>query len=159
MQTVSLKHVYISMLLALICHLLPWSGFGLQIRPDFLLLVVIYWLLRAPYLCNIGTAWFAGLLIDLATGGLFGQYALAYALTAFFAVRYQRRLALFNIWQQTAYVFALLIFTQVTVIILKLFSGDNAPGWEYFLHSVSSILLWQIVIFARIGIEAPPHKN
>lgn len=159
MQTVSLKHVYFSLLLALICQLLPWDGFGLQIRPDFLLLVLIYWLLRAPYLCNIGTAWFAGLLIDLATGGLFGQNALAYALTAFFAVRYQRRLALFNIWQQTAYVFALLIFTQITVMVLKLFAGDNVPGWEYFLHSISSILLWQIVIFSRIGIEAPPHKN
>ncbi|MDP2247935.1 MAG: rod shape-determining protein MreD [Nitrosomonadales bacterium] len=159
MQTVSLKNVYISMLLALICQLLPWAGFGLQIRPDFLLLVTVYWLLRAPHLCNIGTAWFAGLLVDLITGGLFGQNALAYALTAFFAVRYQRRLSLFNIWQQTAYVFALLLFTQTTVMVLKLFSGGDLPGWNYFLHSVSGILLWQIVIFSRIGIEAPPHKN
>lgn len=158
MQIVSLKHVYISMLLALICQLLPWDGFGLQVRPDFLLLVTIYWLLRAPHLCNIGTAWFAGLVIDLATGGLFGQNALAYALTAFFAVSYQRRLSLFNIWQQTAYVFALLILTQTTVMVLKLFGGSDVPGWGYFLHSVSGILLWQIVIFSR-GIEAPPHKN
>lgn len=159
MQTVSIKHVYLSMLLALICQILPWDGLGLQIRPDFLLLVIIYWLLRAPHLCNIGTAWFAGLLIDLATGGLFGQYAMAYALTAFFAVSYQRRLALFNIWQQTAYVFALLVLTQSTVMVLKLFSGDQLPGWDYYLHSVSGILLWQIVIFSRVGIEAPPHKS
>ncbi|CAG0981270.1 Rod shape-determining protein MreD [Methylophilaceae bacterium] len=159
MQTVSLKSVYASMLVALICQLLPWDGFGLQIRPDFLLLVVIYWLLRTPHLCNIGTAWFAGLVIDLASGGLFGQHALAYAITAFFAVRYQRRLALFNIWQQSAYVFVLLLLTQVIVLILKLFSGGNIPDWTYFLPSASGILLWQILIFSRIGIEAPPHKN
>lgn len=159
MRAVRISTVYFSMLAALLCQLLPWADFGQQIRPDFLLLVVIYWLLRTPHLCNIGTAWFAGLVIDLASGGLFGQHALAYAITAFFAVRYQRRLALFNIWQQTAYVFALLLFTQVIVLILKLFSGGDLPGWTYFLPSVSGILLWQILIFSRIGIEAPPHKN
>jgi rod shape-determining protein MreD len=159
MQAVSLKHVYFSMLLALICQLLPWDGFGLLIRPDFLLLVTVYWLLRAPHLCNIGTAWFAGLLIDLISGGLFGQHALAYALTAFLAVSYQRRLALFNIWQQSAYVFALLLLTQTTVMLFKLFGGSEVPGWNYYLPSISGMLLWQIVIFSHIGIEAPPHKS
>lgn len=146
------------MLLALICQLLPWDGLGLQIRPDFLLLVVLYWLLRAPHLCNIGTAWFAGLAIDLASGGLFGQNALAYAFTAFFAISYQRRLALFNIWQQTAYVFFLLLLTQTTLMLLKLFGGSEVLGWSYYWHSISGIVLWQLIIFSRL-VEAPPHKN
>lgn len=158
MQAASLKKVYLSMLLALICQLLPWEGLALQIRPDFLLLVILYWLLRAPNLCNIGTAWLAGLAMDLASGGLFGQNALAYAVTAFFAVSYQRRLALFNIWQQTAYVFFLLLLTQTTLMMLKLFSGSELPGWNYYWHSISGIVLWQIVIFSRL-VEAPPHKN
>ncbi len=159
MQTVSLRNIYLSMLLALILQLAPWAGFGLLIRPDFVLLVIIYWLLRAPHLCNIGTAWFAGLVVDLISGGLFGQNALAYAITAFFAVSYQRRLALFNIWQQAAYVFVLLVFTQCVVMVLKLFAGENVPQWSYFLPSVSGILLWQFVIFTRIGIEPASNQN
>jgi|SRR5690606_12076346 rod shape-determining protein MreD len=159
MPIISLKHVYGSMLLALLLQLLPWDGAALQWRPDFLLLAVIYWMLRAPHLCHIGTAWFSGLLIDLATGGIFGQYALAYALTGFFAVRYQRRLALFNIWQQATYVLFLLLLTQTTVVVLKLFGGDGFPGWHFYQHSISSILLWLIIIFSPIGVEAPPHKN
>jgi rod shape-determining protein MreD len=147
------------MLLALIFQLLPWSGDALQWKPDFLLLVVIYWLLRAPHICNIGTAWFAGLVIDLVSGGLFGQHALAYSIVAFFAVSYQRRLALFNIWQQAGYVFFLLILTQVIILVLKLFSGGEAPGWGYFYASISGILLWQLVIMSHIGIEAPSHKD
>lgn len=158
MQTVSLKQVYFSMLLALVCQLLPWDGFSLLIRPDFLLLAVLYWLLRAPYLCNIGIAWFAGLIIDLVSGGVFGQHALAYALTAFLAVSYQRRLALFNVWQQTAYVFFLLVLTQTTVMLLKLFGGSDVLGWSYYWHSVSGIMLWLLIIFSRM-VESPPHKN
>ena len=41
MPIVSLKHVYGSMLLALLLQLLPWEGLALQWRPDFLLLTVI----------------------------------------------------------------------------------------------------------------------
>lgn len=159
MHGASLKRIYLTLLLALFCQLLPWSGQGLMLRPDFMLLVLIYWLLRAPHRCNIGTAWLVGLLIDLIDGSLFGQNALAYAITAFFAVRYQRRLALFNLWQQAAYVFALLLLTQTLVLVLRVFSGGDAPGWDYFLRSVSGITLWLLAILPRIGIEAPPHRS
>lgn len=159
MQVIKLPSIYLSLLMAIIFQILPWSGWGLLIRPDFVLLTLIYWLLRAPQLCNIGTAWFIGIVIDIATGGLFGQNALAYALSAFFAVIYQRRLALFNIWQQAAYVFALLVLTQTTLLVLKLFAGGNSPGWVYFLPCVTGILLWQLVIFSRIGIDGQTGKN
>jgi rod shape-determining protein MreD len=159
MSALSPKPIYLSMLLALLCQLLPWAGFGLMLRPDFILLVVIYWLLRAPNICNIGTAWMAGLVVDLASGGLFWQNGAAYAATPYFAVSYHRRLALFNIWQQASYVFVLLLLTQITLLILKMFAGGEIPGWSYFLPSISGILLWQLVIFSRIGVDAPPHKN
>lgn len=154
-----LIYIYASLLAALVLQLLPWAGFGLMLRPDFVLLVILYWLLRAPHLCNIGTAWFAGLVIDLASGGLFGQHALAYAFSAFLAVSYQRRLALFNVWQQAAYVFVLLLLTQLTLLILKLFGGAEIPDWKYLLPSVSGILLWQLFIFSRIGNDGHSHKS
>ena len=119
MQSVKYQPILFSLLLALVLQLLPWAGFGLKLKPDFMLLVVIYWLLRAPYFCNIGTAWFVGLVMDLVTGGIFGQYGLAYAISAFFAVHYQRRLALFNVWQQSAYVFVLLLLAQTVMFNFK----------------------------------------
>lgn len=146
MHPSKLQSIYLSLVLAFICLLLPWSGLALQLRPDFLLLVIIYWLIRAPNLCNIGTAWFVGLFVDLATGGTFGQYALAYTITAFFAIIYQRRLVLFNGTQQLFYVFLLLITSQVILLILKTFAGAHLLGWAYFLPSVTGILLWRIAV-------------
>lgn len=132
------------------CYMLPWAGFGLLLRPDFVLLVLIYWLLRAPQICNIGTAWTLGLLVDLASGSLFGQSALAYTIPAFVAVFYQRRLALFSEWQQAVYILMLLLLSQLTLLVLKLFSGGEIPPPTYFLSSVSGILLWQAVVFSRV---------
>lgn len=111
-----------------------------------MLLVIIFWLIRAPNLCNVGTAWFIGLFVDLATGGIFGQYALAYTVAAFFAVIYQRRLVLFNGTQQAFYVFLLLIISQVILLILKTFSGAESLGWSYFLPSIIGVLMWQVAV-------------
>ena len=146
MHSNKLKSIYLSLLLAFICLLLPWSGFSLKLRPDFLLLVIIFWLIRAPNLCNVGTAWFAGLFMDLATGGIFGQYALAYTVTAFFAVLYQKRLVLYSGTQQLFYVFLLLLISQVTILILKIFGGAELLSWGYFLPSMTGVLLWRIAV-------------
>ena len=146
MHPSKLKTIYLSLLLAFMCYLLPWSGLVLKLRPDFVLLVLIFWLVRAPNLCNIGTAWLLGLMVDLVTGGTFGQYALAYTVAAFFAVYYQRRLVLFNGTQQIFYVFVLLLIAQITLLILKAFTGVEPVGFTYFLPSISGVVVWQIAI-------------
>jgi rod shape-determining protein MreD len=90
--------------------------------------------------------------MDLATGGIFGQYALAYTVTAFFAVMYQRRLVLFSGTQQLAYVTLLLLTSQISLLILKIFAGMQFIGWAYFLPSVSGVLLWRAAVF--FGLKA-----
>lgn len=157
MRQIKLKSIYLSLFAAFICILIPWSGLALTMRPDFMLLVLLFWLLRAPNQCSVGTAWFMGLWVDLATGGIFGQYALAYTITAFFAVIYQRRLVLFSKTQQLVYVFSLLLLSQLILLILKAFAGHELAGWSYFLPSVSGVVLWQIAV--SFGLNTGRHGS
>ncbi len=152
MRPVNKGHLYLALLAGGLLYLLPWAGFGLLLRPDFVLLVLLYWLMRAPHLCGIGTAWLMGMLVDLAGGELFGQHALAYVIAAFIAAVYQRRATLFNRWQQAVYVFVLLLLAQMVLLVLKLFGGSALPDWSYLMPSVSGILLWQLVIFSKIRV-------
>lgn len=157
MRPVSIKEIYLALLGAFMLYLLPWAGFGLMLRPDFVLVTLLYWMLRAPNLCNVGTAWSMGLLIDIASGSLFGQNALAYCLTGFLAVHYQRRLVLFSAWQQAIYVLLLLLIAQATLLIIKLFAGYAPLGWGYFLPSLSGVLLWQFLVSS--GVIGTDPKN
>ena len=154
----SLVSVYLSLLLALLCQLFPWVGQGIIFRPDFMLVVILYWLLRAPNLCNVGTAWVAGLLVDLATGSLLGQHALSFSIAAFIALSYQRRLVLFNTLQLVGYVAALLTFERVLILLLKLFEGNESLGWQYFLPVITGLLLWQLMILLFGGLTRPKTK-
>ena len=158
MHKTKLQTIYLSLLMAFICVLLPWSGVALKLRPDFVLLVIIFWILRAPNKCNIGTAWFIGLWVDLATGGVFGQYALAYTITTFVAVIYQRRLVLFSNTQQLVYVLLLLLISQVTLLTVKIFSGNDVLGWTYFLPSITGVILWQAAVALGLNTSIPSRK-
>lgn len=158
MRPANLTTVYLTLLAALLLQLFPWVGNGIILRPDFMLVVTLYWLLRAPNLCNIGTAWFVGLLVDLSTGSLLGQHALSFTLTAFIGLFYQRRLVLFSTWQLAAYVFALLLLERVLLLILKLFAGNDSPGWSYFWPVITGMLLWQAMI-VLFGTITRPKSN
>ena len=54
MKPVKFTTFLFTMLVGLIFQLYPWSDTGVIIRPDFLLVIMIYWVLQAPYHCNIG---------------------------------------------------------------------------------------------------------
>lgn len=154
MHPSKLKSMYFALILALVFFLMPWPSGVLIFRPDFVMLTLIFWLVRAPNLCNIGTAWILGLCVDLATGSMFGQHALTYTITGFFAVFYQRRLVLFSGTQQLFYVFNLLMIAQLVLLMLKIFAGDTFIGWQYFIPSIVGVLVWKIALMLGINTGA-----
>lgn len=157
MQRVNGMMIVLTLLAGLILQLYPWSGKGIILRPDFLIVVILYWVLRAPNLCNVGIAWLAGLVVDLSTGSLLGQHALSYAFTAYLGLTYQRRLVLFNKLQLAVYVLALLIASRIIVLILKLFADNENPGWSYFWPVITSLVLWQSLVFT-FGAPTRPSR-
>ena len=152
MRHTNLATVYFTLLIALLCQLFPWVGQGVIFRPDFMLVTLLYWVLRAPNLCNVGTAWLAGLLVDLATGSLLGQHALSFTITAYLALSFQRRLVLFSPWQLAGYMVGLLAIERLFILLLKLFEGNESPGFGYFWPIISGLMLWQllVLIFGRL---------
>lgn len=159
MRAPNLFLVYGSLFFALMCQLFPWTGQGIILRPDFMLVVLIYWLFRSPHLCNIATAWFVGLIVDLSTGSLIGQHALAFTLTAFIALSFQRRLVLFSLIQISLFVLALLFFTRAVVLVLKLFSGNESQSWHYFWPVISGILLWHLLRLMFGSLDRPKTET
>lgn len=158
-----MKHAKFSTLLltvviALIFQLYPWSSDGLILRPDFLLVVSIYWLLSNPQQCNIGLVWFAGILVDMSTGSLLGQHAMSFAITAFLGLSYQRRIVLFSRWQMIGYVLILFSVQRLLILMLKLFADNESPGWSYMLPVVSDLMLWQLMTIVFGELTRPKQR-
>jgi len=137
--------VLATLLAALVANTLPWSGFALVLRPDFLALVLLFWCIREPRLIGVGIAWFLGLMMDVADGTVFGQHALAYAVLAYAAEYFRRRVLRFPLWQQAAQVAVLLMACAALVVLVRVVGGAALPRWNYVIGPLTGALLWPLL--------------
>lgn len=133
--------IALSLFVAIILNWLPWHGWGLILRPDFVALLLLYWCTHKPHYVGIGIAWSVGILTDVADASLFGQHALAYAVLAFGGTVLNRRIQMFDLRQQTLQVFPLLLISYATYALVH-WQVRGVVVWEYFLGSIVSTLMW-----------------
>ena len=133
--------IALSLFAAILMNWLPWHGWGLVLRPDFVALVLLYWCAHKPYRVGIGMAWVVGILADVADASLFGQHALAYTVLAFGGTVLHRRIQMFDLRQQTMQIFPLLLISYATYAAVH-WQVRGFVAWEYFFGSVTSTALW-----------------
>ena len=131
-----------SLLVAFAFNLLPWSLDWIWLRPDFLLLVTLYWVIYQPGRIGMGAAWWLGLLVDLTDGTILGQHALAYTMSVFVLLLLQRRMFNFPPWQQASHIAGLLLVEQVISVLIATFAGDTFHALNYFAAILTGALCW-----------------
>lgn len=137
--------VALTLIAAFIFNLLPWSGITAILRPDVFALTLLFWCIREPRLVGVGVAWTCGLFTDVVEGNLMGQHALAYAILAFAAGYFYRRVLRFPLWPQALHVLVLLIVAQMVITATRVMSGAPLPSLMVFLTAISSALLWPLL--------------
>lgn len=131
-----------SLLLALVFGLMPLPEPLAPLRPYWLGLVLIYWLLEAPDRVGLGFAFLMGLAADLVFGTLFGEQAMRLVMLAFIVQRFRARLRFFPLWQQALAVFLLLLNDRVIAAVIRLFQGEGLPPPGFWVSPLSGLLLW-----------------
>lgn len=132
---------------ALLVNLLPWSGWWIFVKPDFVALVVLYWCIQQPRKVGFASAWLLGLVMDVAEGSLFGQHALAYSVLAFAGIVLHRRVLMFTMRDQILHVVVLLLMNDLIVLGVRMFAGAAFPGWRYFAGSLIAAALWPMLTY------------
>ncbi len=134
--------ISITLIAALLVNMLPWSGYGLWLRPDLVALVLLYWCIEQPRRVGFLAAWLLGLLMDVADGALFGQHALAYSILAYAGIVLHRRVRMFSLALQVLHVMPLLLLNDAIVLLLRMAAGGDFPGLRYFLGALIGGVLW-----------------
>ena len=151
--------VLLTLLCGLVANVLPLSGIPLALKPDFLALVLLYWCIQEPRLIGVGVAWFLGLVMDVADATVFGQHALAYAVLAYAAEYFRRRVLRFPLWQQAAQVAALLLFCAGLVLLVRVVGGSPVPRWTYAVGPLVGALMWPLVSVLLQWPQRPPRSS
>jgi len=121
-----------------------WPGLD-PFNPDWIVLVLIYWAIALPERFGVFAAWSVGLLADVLTGRLLGQYALIYALIAYFSIKEHRRLRQFPLIQQCVFVFFCLLGSQSIIFGMESMQAGNRLSLEYWYPVLTGTLMWPLV--------------
>ena len=134
--------VFFSILGAYLLAVLPWSGTWLLARPDFVLLVVLFWALHEPRSIGQGVAFAAGLLMDVTDSMLLGQHAFAYVVATFVVQIFRVRILTFGLGEQTLHMLGVTFTASLVMLMLNLLLGADVPGFAFFVSPVLTALLW-----------------
>jgi rod shape-determining protein MreD len=155
---VKARYIALTLLTALVLNLFALPGVLQQIRPDFIALTLIYWVVYHPRRVGFLPAWILGLIMDVADGSMFGQHALAYAVLMYLAILLYRRIVMFGMRHQIVHVLAILVASQLIMLGVRLMAGSDFPGLLYFVPSLLGAALWPL-LFSVIRVPLRPRSD
>lgn len=137
----------LTFVLAIILEIIPLPSFLLWIRPEWVILALVYWTLVLSDKVGLSAAFLLGLLMDLLMGSLLGQHALAYVVITYFIIRFCTQIRFFPLWQQTLTIFLVVFTYQSFLFFMRQFVGleQVTATWLYWLPSFVSALLWPFI--------------
>ncbi|MCR8921585.1 rod shape-determining protein MreD [Dasania sp. GY-MA-18] len=134
--------IVVSIVLALLLSIMPmpfWAQWG---RPEWLAMVLIYWVIALPERVGIGIAWLSGLVLDIIEGTPLGQNAFALAVIAYVALVLYQRMRMYTPWQQAGVLFILIGVHQLIGHWVQTLIGVISPNLLFLLPALVSALLW-----------------
>lgn len=145
--------ILLSLLVAAVFAVLPMSRDIAWWRPEWLLLVLVYWSIALPHRVGLFTALAAGLILDVLEGAVIGQNMLALGAVVSIAQLMYQRLRLFSPPQQALVLFVLAGIHQLIVQWVQGLQGVGAASFVFLLPAVSSALLWPLILILLRGLR------
>ncbi len=115
-------------------------------RPEWMALVLIYWVIALPHRVGVFWGFGVGLFQDALSGGVLGEHALAYALLAYIALLACKRLRMFSPVQQSGFVFLLTGSALLVTYTVQSTTGTMVQSpLMILLPALVSAVLWRAV--------------
>lgn len=135
--------IVLTFFLAYLLAIVPFPDWAMNFRPEWVALVLIYWVMALPYKVGIGTAWFVGLLLDILEGSILGLNAMTLAIIAYITLSLHQRIRMFSSVQQSGMVFGLVALNLLISHWLQVVSAQTVASNSFFLLAAfTSAILW-----------------
>jgi len=132
--------------IALWLSIIPLPDWARWARPEWVAMVLIYWVIALPHRIGIGTAFATGIVLDLVEGSPLGENAFALAVLAYLGLILYQRMRMYASWQQAGIVFVLIGLNQLLCHWVQTLTTKVMPTMLFLLPALVSALLWPTVM-------------
>ena len=142
--------IVVSILVAMLFSVMPVAEPLLLWRPDWVLLVVVFWVMHAPSYIGIWMALIIGLLLDVLLATPLAFHGTAILVAAYLATMTKRWGGVLSMRQSTLLILGLVIAARAVQYVLHLITGLGGELVHQLPGIVASTLIWPAVMLMLI---------
>lgn len=133
--------VVVTFFIAFYLAAIPLGRFEMA-RPDWVGMMIIFWVLVIPERFGVIVAFGIGLLFDTLVGATLGLYGLVFSALAYTVLLLHARLKMYPLGQQALVIFLLLGITHILSQWLKTWFMSALSGEVQIWPALTSALIW-----------------
>lgn len=151
--------VWITIAVAFIMQLIQFPSGIWMLKPNYLLLVLIYWILVMPCKFQLFYAFFMGLIYDMFSGSLLGLHSFIFVALAYLVILRAQAIRNYALWHQIIIIMVLSLLYDLFLYLFQavLFSMVNLSP-SIFLSCLSDAAIWIFITLSLQGNQKiDPH--
>ena len=151
-------YVLFSTMIAIVLQVLPVNDYFAYLKPNFLLLISLGWLIFVPQKFGLMFGALNGLIFDLISGSLIGINMISFTLLSAVVIYSSGWLSYFSLNQRTVFIFSVVILFEILISTFYLAIDIPINFAHIFLMSIASLLVWPFIDI-WMGRVCKVHKN
>lgn len=152
-------YIAVSLLAALVLQLLELPYALALLRPLWVPLVLVYWVMAIPQPMGLFTAWITGLLMDVLLGSVLGQHALGLTVVVFLALQLRGVLSLYPIWQEALALMPIWLLYAFLMFWIDGATDHRADPWLHWVPLIATGLCWPLVVGVLNGFRRRSQQD
>ena len=144
-RPLALGVITVSVLIALTAAIWPMAGWASWLRPELATMIVMYWIIVAPFRVGMTFAWCLGIAVDILEGAVLCQNALALTLVAYGVSLLRQRISMLSIAEQSAVVFLLVVLQHFVNFWVHSLTAGIYFNIAFLVPALVSAILWPLV--------------
>jgi rod shape-determining protein MreD len=137
--------IVFSFVFALILEIVSIDYNLLPLRPEFAILVLMYWTIYTQLRIGVAFVWIVGVLLDVIHGNWLGLHCISFLIIFVVSDLFARRVRMFGLVKKVFLVFSLTLFSNVFYYAVQVSKWDNLHLMDVILPSVTSAMLWPVI--------------
>ncbi len=143
----------IGMLLMVVHFPETWPNWLGWLRPNWLLLILFFWVIELPHRIGLIAIWLLGFLVDGLLAAPLGTNGIILAGVTYVAWRFFERLRMYSVLQQCGVIFLLVAAAEAIRVFVIGISSARQWGITLFTVPLMSMLMWPFVYLILIRLR------
>lgn len=131
---------------SIVLDTISMPAFFEAIRPNWTIMMMLFWSIRLRGEFSVGSAWLAGLLLDISKSFVWGLHGFTFALICYLIKRYYARVKALTLPEQTILIPIVFAAQSLITIWINGILGNSTPSFTHWMMPIIvSSLFWPIL--------------